>query len=169
MKNETSFTLFVVMDLINWGTMWMAPSSAAENPTISIVDIVLHSWNQEPKIKINLAIFCYRKIKKLFITSHNVPRHVSQRAKRCWLTFQHIQYLNRVKCTRSAYHWQTWVEACGGTEQAVTAYAVLVDVFLFFCSAIGIATVAIDANNCFWHLFLLRSHYFGGFRACLAC
>jgi len=25
---------------------------------------------------------------------------------------------------RSAYHWQIWVEACGGTEQAVTAYAV---------------------------------------------
>ena len=34
---------------------------------------------------------------------------------------------------RSAYHWQIWVEACGGTEQAVTAYAVLADVFLFFC------------------------------------
>jgi len=33
---------------------------------------------------------------------------------------------------RSAYHWQIWVEACGGTEQAVTAYAVLADVFLFF-------------------------------------
>ncbi len=29
---------------------------------------------------------------------------------------------------RSAYHWQIWVEACGGTEQAVTAYAVLRDV-----------------------------------------
>ena len=29
---------------------------------------------------------------------------------------------------RSAYHWQIWVEACGGTEQAVTAYAVLCDV-----------------------------------------
>lgn len=28
----------------------------------------------------------------------------------------------------SAYHWQIWVEACGGTEQAVTAYAVLCDV-----------------------------------------
>ncbi|PJC24378.1 hypothetical protein CO057_03145 [Candidatus Uhrbacteria bacterium CG_4_9_14_0_2_um_filter_41_50] len=28
--------------------------------------------------------------------------------------------------------WQIWVEACGGTEQAVTAYAVLADVFLFF-------------------------------------
>ena len=28
---------------------------------------------------------------------------------------------------RSAYHWQIWVEACGGTEQAVTAYAVLGD------------------------------------------
>jgi hypothetical protein len=32
---------------------------------------------------------------------------------------------------RSAYHWQTWVEACGGTEQAVTAYAVLYDVHVF--------------------------------------
>jgi len=25
------------------------------------------------------------------------------------------------------------VEACGGTEQAVTAYAVLCDVYFFFC------------------------------------
>ncbi len=32
---------------------------------------------------------------------------------------------------RSAYHWQIWVEACGGTEQAVTAYAVLADVIKF--------------------------------------
>ncbi|MBU1131132.1 hypothetical protein KJ840_03300, partial [Patescibacteria group bacterium] len=32
---------------------------------------------------------------------------------------------------RSAYHWQIWVEACGGTEQAVTAYAVLYDVHVF--------------------------------------
>lgn len=29
---------------------------------------------------------------------------------------------------RSAYHWQIWAEACGGTEQAVAAYAVLCDV-----------------------------------------
>ncbi|HBR80608.1 TPA: hypothetical protein DEA21_03100 [Candidatus Uhrbacteria bacterium] len=34
---------------------------------------------------------------------------------------------------RSAYHWQIWVEACGGTEQAVAAYAVLCDVYFFFC------------------------------------
>ena len=26
---------------------------------------------------------------------------------------------------RNAYHWQIWVGDCGGTEQAVTAYAVL--------------------------------------------
>jgi len=26
---------------------------------------------------------------------------------------------------RSAYHWQIWVEACGGTEQAVAAYTLL--------------------------------------------
>lgn len=32
---------------------------------------------------------------------------------------------------RSAYHWQIWVEACGGTEQAATAYAVLYDVHVF--------------------------------------
>jgi len=31
---------------------------------------------------------------------------------------------------RSAYHWQIWVEACGGTEQAVTAYPVLYDVII---------------------------------------
>ena len=37
---------------------------------------------------------------------------------------------------RSAYHWQIWVEACGGTEQAVTAYAVLADVFLFFSTIV---------------------------------
>jgi len=35
---------------------------------------------------------------------------------------------------RSAYHWQIWVEACGGTEQAVTAYAVLYDVCVFLYS-----------------------------------
>ncbi len=35
--------------------------------------------------------------------------------------------------TRSAYHWQIWVKACGGTEQAATTYTVLADVFLFFC------------------------------------
>ena len=35
---------------------------------------------------------------------------------------------------RSAYHWQIWVEACGGTEQAVTAYAVLYDVMKSFVS-----------------------------------
>jgi len=38
---------------------------------------------------------------------------------------------------RSAYHWQIWVEACGGTEQAVAAYTLLADVFLFFCFPIG--------------------------------
>ena len=32
---------------------------------------------------------------------------------------------------RSAYHWQIWAEACGGTEQAVAAYAVLYDVHVF--------------------------------------
>ena len=32
--------------------------------------------------------------------------------------------------------WQIWVEACGGTEQAVTAYAVLADVFLFFSTIV---------------------------------
>jgi len=38
-----------------------------------------------------------------------------------------------------AYQWQIWAEACGGTEQAVTAYAVLADVFLFFFpTAVGI-------------------------------
>ena len=35
---------------------------------------------------------------------------------------------------RSAYHWQIWVEACGGTEQAVAAYAVLYDVYFSFYS-----------------------------------
>ena len=40
---------------------------------------------------------------------------------------------------RSAYHWQIWAKACGGTEQAVVAYAVLADVFLFFFpTAVGI-------------------------------
>jgi hypothetical protein len=38
---------------------------------------------------------------------------------------------------RSAYHWQIWAEACGGTEQAVAAYAVLADVFLFFSTIVG--------------------------------
>ena len=32
---------------------------------------------------------------------------------------------------RSAYRWQIWVEACGGTEQTVTAYAVLCAVVKF--------------------------------------
>ncbi|OGF32959.1 hypothetical protein A2316_03370 [Candidatus Falkowbacteria bacterium RIFOXYB2_FULL_38_15] len=32
--------------------------------------------------------------------------------------------------------WQIWVEACGGTEQAVTAYAVLAEIFLFFSTIV---------------------------------
>jgi hypothetical protein len=28
--------------------------------------------------------------------------------------------------------WQIWGKACGGMDQAVAAYAVLCDVFLFF-------------------------------------
>jgi len=65
--------------------------------------ILFKSWGDSPKRKTCI--------------SHNVPAYA--------------MFASGI-IARSAYHWQIWVEACGGTEQAVTAYAVLADVFLFF-------------------------------------
>jgi hypothetical protein len=76
----------------------------------------------------------YRVRRSRFATEANEaePKHIRQNRKAILANVPAYAMFASGIIARSAYHWQIWAKACGGTEQVVAAYAVLADVFLFF-------------------------------------